>query len=162
MRKLNEHSLYNNHTLPELKNNNRMIIKVVREVFTDTVTIGKMYIDGAFFAHTLEDKYRGQKGDKSKKVQNETCIDNGSYKAVLTQSARFKRILPELKDVPCFTAIRIHGGNTEANTEGCILVGAETDRTSRIWNCAEKVNELVDRMKGKDVTVVVEGALVMA
>ncbi len=150
----------NNHSLPEYKNN-KMLIKVVREVFTDTVTIGRMFIDGKEFAFTLEDKYRSLHGDCSKKVQNSTCIDIGAYKAILTQSTRFKRMLPELQNVPCFSSIRMHGGNTEADTEGCILVAAETDHKTKVWNCADKVNSLVEQMKGKDVTIAIEGVPVI-
>ncbi len=148
------------YTLPEFKNN-KMQIKIIREVFTDTVTIGKMYIDGNFFAHTLEDKYRAIHGDMSKKAPHQTCIDCGTYKAILSESTRFKRTLPELLKVPCFEAIRIHGGNTEADTEGCILVAAETDHKIKVWNCADKVNSLVEQMRGKDVTIVIEGAPVV-
>ncbi len=123
-----------------------MNIKVVRSVFTPTATLGKMFIDDTFFAFTLEDTVRNMNGDCSKKVQNKTAIDMGTYEVALSFSNRFKRIMPLLLKVPCFEAIRIHGGNTSEDTEGCILIGAESNMTDRIWNCAGKVNDIIQKL----------------
>jgi len=127
-------------------------LKLVRHTY-GTATLGKLFVNDVFFCHTLEDKIRYQNGDYTKKVKNETCIDAGKYKVVLTQSNRFKRILPELLNVPCFTAIRIHGGNTTANTEGCILLGADTNGIDRISNCSGVVNGIIEKIKGKECTI---------
>lgn len=42
---------------------------------------------------------------------------------IVTPSVRFKRDLPLLVNVPGFGGVRIHPGNTDHDTDGCILVG---------------------------------------
>lgn len=127
-----------------------MKIQVIRHSLRATCTLGEMLIDGQHFAYTLEDPYRGLNGDISKKVPGDTCIDNGTYEVIVDMSNRFKKELPHILNVPCFQGIRIHAGNTSADTEGCILVGAETDNIGRVWNCAGKMAELIEKIKATD------------
>lgn len=82
-------------------------------------TIGKMYINNEYFCDTLEDVVRAE----GVKIAGKTAIPAGTYKLRKTYSPRFNKILPLIQDVPGFEGVRIHAGNTAADTEGCILVG---------------------------------------
>ena len=81
-------------------------------------TIGKLYIDGAYFCDTLEDTVR-----TGEKIAGKTAIPAGTYKVKMTWSPRFKRYLPEILNVPNFSGVRIHAGNSALDTEGCVLLG---------------------------------------
>jgi hypothetical protein len=48
----------------------------------------------------------------AEKIQNKTAIDPGRYQVILSLSNLFQKYLPLFLNVPCFTAIRMHGGNT--------------------------------------------------
>jgi hypothetical protein len=80
-------------------------------------THGKLYIDGIYFCDTLEDQ------ERPVKIPGATAIRTGEYRVIIDMSARFRRRLPLLLNVPNFTGVRIHAGNTAKDTEGCILVG---------------------------------------
>ena len=93
----------------------RLILK--RYVPVNGTTIGRLYSDDTFLCHTLEDALRDTK------IKGETAIPPGIYPITITMSARFKRPLPLLLNVPNYEGVRIHPGNTKADTEGCILPG---------------------------------------
>ena len=94
-----------------------MTLRVIREPSTAAATLGILLIDGVFTCWTLEDVVR------EVKIPGETAIPAGRYAVQLSLSQRFKKLLPEILTVPGFTGIRIHAGNTQADTAGCLLVG---------------------------------------
>lgn len=94
-------------------------------------TIGRLFVDGKYFCDTLEDRCRDL--DKEEKVMHETAIPAGVYEVIVNVSVKFKRKLPLLLNVPYFTGIRIHRGNTDKDTSGCILVG-ENKQPGRVIN----------------------------
>ena len=130
--------------------NLKLDMKLVREQFKDTQTVGKLYLNGVYFCDTLEDKNRdlnknGIFDGSEKKVYSETCIPFGQYKVIINQSPRFKRLMPRLLNVPHFDGILIHNGVTEKNSAGCILVGSYDGQ--KLVRSKEIFNKLFEIMK---------------
>ena len=94
-----------------------MELTLQRKWLTEQSTIGELTIAGKFACYVLEDVVRANK------IHGKTAIPAGRYRITLTPSARFKRVLPLLNDVPNYAGVRIHPGNTAADTEGCLLPG---------------------------------------
>lgn len=94
-----------------------MKIEVKRLYKTENSTIGELTIDEKFECYTLEDK------ERDIKIKCETAIPKGTYKVIINKSNRFKKLMPLVLNVPNFEGIRIHPGNSNHDTEGCILVG---------------------------------------
>ena len=97
---------------------------------TNDATLGSLYVKDVFQCYTLEDEHRDIK------VPGETRIPAGSYNLIDRQHGDFyqrykERFVPwhrgmiQLADVPNFTDILIHCGNTDEHTAGCILVGTD-------------------------------------
>ena len=126
-----------------------MLIEVKRFEFKDTYTVGKMYIDNIYECYTLEDVVR-----KGAKVNGQTAIPTGTYNLIINHSNRFNRDLPLLENVPNFTGVRIHAGNTSAHTEGCILVGTTWSGKDFIGNSRVAFNKLFEKLKkAKKITI---------
>lgn len=106
-----------------------MNLKLIRKTFTDVSTIGELYLSDVRECFVLEDYDRELHQEmplaiiEHIKFQNETAIPYGKYEVIIDLSNRFKRLMPLLLDVPGFSGIRIHAGNTEADTDGCLLLG---------------------------------------
>lgn len=109
-----------------------MDILLKRIAKKSTYTIGKLYINGKYVCDTLEDKDRGLAQSMSEaeiskiKVYGETAIPAGKYEVIVSYSAKFKQYMPLLLNVKGFAGIRIHSGNTDKDSYGCILVGRNT------------------------------------
>lgn len=112
--------------------------------FGETFTVGQLYEVTDYgqspLCYVLEDKYREVEGQDVKvwKEQNQTAIPKGTYDVSITFSNRFQTRLPLLANVPGFTGIRIHSGNSSKNTEGCLLVGMTWDGKSD-WIGSSKI-----------------------
>lgn len=115
-------------------------------------TFGEMLdADGVRLVHTLEDQVREVDGEPVSKwkIKGETAIPAGRYRVIREDSSRFGKGTLTLLKVDGFVAIRMHGGNTEADTEGCPLLGTNRSATG-ISNCAPAVQKIKDIVAAAD------------
>lgn len=137
-----------------------MELKLKRIAKRKTYTIGQLYIDGTYFCDTLEPAWRDiGRGRPGRKVPGRTAIPEGRYAVAVSRSPRFGRWLPLVLNVPMFTGIRIHAGNTADDTRGCILPGLNT-RVGRVTDSSlwerRLVRRLAERPEGEGVWLTVE------
>jgi hypothetical protein len=129
-----------------------MKLTLKREPSTTKSTPGKLYVDGVFECYTLEDVVRPSK------IYGETAIPAGTYKVIISMSNRFKRLLPLLLNVPNYEGIRIHPGNTDKDTEGCILPGV-TRSVDFVGNSRVAFDALFAKMQKADsIEITIEPA----
>lgn len=100
-----------------------MELKLVRKWLTKNSTIGELSVDGKFECFVIEDHYP----TPYKKTPGVTAIPVGRYEVIVNWSPRFKVDMPLLLDVPQYSGVRIHPGNTAAHTEGCLLPGRKKE-----------------------------------
>ena len=129
-----------------------MELELTRTTRTNRSTIGELTVDGKFECFILEDKDRGlQQGMAlselmAAKIKTRTAIPTGRYEIVTNFSDRFQKMLPLLLDVPAFAGIRIHPGNTDADTEGCLLPG-KTKSPDMVGSSRAAFTVLFDKIK---------------
>jgi hypothetical protein len=126
-----------------------MDILIKRLHKTENSTIGELTINGRFECFTLEDR------EREIKIKGETAIPKGTYKVIINQSNRFKRLLPLLIGVKNFEGVRIHPGNSNHDTEGCILVGL-TRSKDYISKSRKAFDKLFAKMQAaKEITLTI-------
>ena len=103
-------------------------------------TIGHLYVDGSYICDTLEDTDRMLDSSMTLdqiakiKVKGMTAIPTGRYKVLMnivspkySKSKYYMNIckgrVPRLDNVPGYSGVLMHVGNTAADTEGCLLLG---------------------------------------
>lgn len=125
-----------------------MKLKLIRKYKCPNYTIGHLYINDKYFCDTLEDTVR-ELNTINDKIKHKTAIPKGKYKVVVTMSPKFRRSLPLLLNVPFFEGIRIHRGNDENDTSGCIIVG-ENKIKGRLVNSTYYEKKLVELLKNEE------------
>lgn len=125
-----------------------MEIKLIRVQANKNATLGVMYNGMKFVCYTLEDEKR------EFKIKGETRIPKGEYEikfreVMSPKTEHYRRRFSwftwhlELQNVPNFKYIYIHIGNSDDDSDGCILVGNSADSNRfKIWNSSNAFEKL--------------------
>jgi len=135
-----------------------------REPSTSEATLGKLYDRNKFICDVVEDVVREKAGIPVSewKVHGKTAIPSGTYEVILQDSPRFGPECLTLRGVDGYKYIRIHAGNTAADTEGCLITGerdsASTVKNSRISLAALRTRIVPDIRAGEVVLIEIKNA----
>ena len=104
-----------------------MYLELIRNKPQGNAITGRLVIDGRWFCDTLE-----RKGYQILPLY---------YHVAVTQSPKFKRLLPIVQNVPNRSGIRIHRGTRPEHSTGCILVVADNKQTGINNNNTNNLNQ---------------------
>ena len=94
-----------------------------------TCTIGMLIIEPnstkeCYILENVVNEVIGEAPAKWKNADGRNAIPVGKYQIDWTYSPHFKCYTPELRAVPGFSGVRIHGGNRDTDSEGCLITGS--------------------------------------
>lgn len=146
----------------------KMLLKRVRQ--GKNSTLSELYIEDSFQCYVLETSIREQK------IKGQTCIPAGIYRLGINywggMNTTYKRRFPdlhqgmiEIKNIPDFSMVYIHVGNTYTDTAGCPLVGTyfhknkqrdEYEVYKSVEAYRELYNKIIEKVKTGEVTLHIE------
>ena len=109
-----------------------MLIRLIRNKPQGNAITGRLVINGRWFCYTLE------------RVGYQ--IPAICYPIRVTQSPKFKRLLPIVQNVPQRSGIRFHRGTKPEHSTGCILVpnrAIEKELTDLILKAQQEYEEII-------------------
>lgn len=151
---------------------------LLQRIYTSSnYTIGRLYADNIYICDTIEDVDRGLDCNmplaklQQLKIANVTAIPSGTYNILMnvispkySKSNYYMNIcngkVPRLDNVPAYSGVLIHCGNTAADSSGCILVG-ENKVKGQVINSRKTFERLYKLLKeaynkGEKITLTIE------
>ena len=151
-----------------------MELVVDRKWKKQSYTISNLLIEGEWFCNILEDTDRNLDSSMSISKILEikkpyiTAIPRGTYEITLdVVSPKYSKVqfykevcngkVPRLLNVKGFDGILIHAGNTDKDSEGCLLVGVNLEK-GKVLNSRETFKKLYKllkdrKIKGEKITI---------
>ena len=127
---------------------------IIRDTFTDESTIGELFLNGERVCDTLENPWL----DNQKNI---SCIPVGEYPVRLRlarESATKNYLHLLIQDVPNRNYVLFHRGNTNADTQGCVLVGlgSQQDFVSNSVLAMDLLMKEIVNIGGENINLIIK------
>mgnify|MGYP003625151948 CR=1 len=127
---------------------------IIRDTFTDESTIGELFLNGERLCDTLENPWL----DNQKNI---SCIPVGKYPVRLRlarESATKNYLHLLIQDVPNRNYVLFHRGNTNADTQGCVLVGlgSQQDFVSNSVLAMDLLMKEIVNLGGENINLIIK------
>lgn len=139
-----------------------MKILVKRIAKKEKYTIGHLFINDEYFCDTIEDIDRGlddsmtESEIKKIKIKGKTAIPTGEYKLTIDYSPHFGKNCFHILNVKGFDGIRIHSGNDEEDSEGCLIVG-QNKLVGKVINSKDTLAKLYKKTDNeKNIKIIIK------
>jgi hypothetical protein len=111
-----------------------MYYKLIRNTPEGKAVTGKLYRTSHYYNKRL-DKLVERLHYICDTLENaDYLVPSLIYRVTVTQSPKFRRLLPLLNQVPGRTGIRVHRGTKPEHSLGCILVSADNEQVlTELW-----------------------------
>ena len=127
---------------------------IIRDTFTDESTIGELFLNRERLCDTLENPWL----DNQKNI---SCIPVGKYPVRLRlarESATKNYLHLLIQDVPNRNYVLFHRGNTNADTQGCVLVGlgSQQDFVSNSVLAMDLLMKEIVNLGGENINLIIK------
>ena len=107
-----------------------MKIVCERFMFDKSYTMSRVYVDGEFFCFGIEPYDASITSETPvddikalKEKHGKIAVGLGEYELIYNWSKKYQKMLPLVKDTPGFSGVRLHAGNSSADTRACLCLG---------------------------------------
>ena len=127
---------------------------IIRDTFTDESTIGELFLNSERLCDTLENPWL----DNQKNI---SCIPVGEYPVRLRlarESATKNYLHLLIQDVPNRNYVLFHRGNTNADTQGCVIVGlgSQQDFVSNSVLAMDLLMKEIVNLGGENINLIIK------
>jgi Family of unknown function (DUF5675) len=135
-----------------------MELTSVRRWYTPTSTISELFLTQSAIpvvpagssmelereCFILEDTVRAP----GVKIPGKTAISAGRFRLIVDWSERFQKYAFHILNVPNFSGVRMHSGNTDKDTDGCLLTGLIRELNA-VWKSRDAFAALWEKLTEK-------------
>lgn len=116
--------------------------KLIRDYSQERAVTGKLYSTSHYYNNRTQKMTERLHFICNTMENRDHMIPALVYRVQVTMSPKFKRMLPEVVQVPQRTGIRFHRGTLPEHSQGCILIAPDMEQgVTSMWLAEQSAHE---------------------